>query len=67
MRADGVGILFFSWEVTFETSGVIVPGRVIFVDARWRGVDFRFINIYAPSKREEREGFFGKPISFIIH
>lgn len=57
MRADGVGILFFSWEVTFETSGVIVPGRVIFVDARWRGVAFRFINIYAPSKREEREGF----------
>lgn len=42
-----------------ETEGVIVPWRVIFVDTRWRGVAFRFINIYAPSKREKREGFLG--------
>lgn len=60
VRADGVGILFFSWEMMVETSGVIVPGRVIFVDAKWRGVALRFINVYVPSKREEREGFLGK-------
>lgn len=57
VKADGVGIIFFSWELMVEASGVIVPGRVIFVDARWRGVALRFINVYGPSKREEREGF----------
>lgn len=53
----GWGFFFFSWEVIIEASGVIIPGRVVFVDARWRGVAVRFINVYAPSKRGEREGF----------
>ncbi len=42
-----------------ETSGVIVPGRVIFVDARWRGVALRFINVYGAQQTRGEGGVFG--------
>lgn len=57
VKADGVGILFYSGEFVIESANVIIPGRVIVADVRWRGVAFRFINVYAPSKIEERESF----------
>lgn len=57
VRADGVGILFYSGEFVIESTNVIRPGRVIVADVRWRGVAFRFVNVYAPSKLGEREGF----------
>lgn len=56
-RADGVGILFYSWEFLVEATNIIFPGRVIVADVRWRGVAFRFVNVYAPSKLGERGGF----------
>ncbi len=37
VRADGVGILFYSWEFVIESTNVIIPGWVVVVDARWRG------------------------------
>lgn len=40
-----------------ESTNVIRPGRMIVADVRWRGVAFRFVNVYAPSKLGEREGF----------
>jgi len=58
VKADGVGILFNSQEFHIEGSAMVVPGRVLYVDVRWRGVRVRFINVYAPSKREDRRGFF---------
>ncbi len=27
------------------------------MDVRWRGIAFRFVNVYAPSKLGDREGF----------
>lgn len=47
----------FTWEFVIESTNVIRPGRVIVADVRWRGVAFRFVNVYAPSKLGEREGF----------
>lgn len=65
-RADGVGILFFSWEFEVESTSSPVPGRVLVVDVRWRGAALRLINVYGPSKLAEREGFLGSiaPILF---
>lgn len=40
-----------------ESANVIIPGRVMVVDARWRGVAFRFVNVYAPSRLGDREDF----------
>lgn len=34
VRADGVGILFFSWEFVIESANVIIPGRIVVVDVR---------------------------------
>lgn len=66
VKADGVGILFNSWDFEIESVVKGYPGRVMRVDARWRGVNLRFINVYAPSKRCERVGFFNclKPFFF---
>lgn len=57
IRADGVGILFYSWDFIIESANVMIPGRVIVVDARWRGVAFRFVNVYVPSKLGDRKVF----------
>lgn len=57
VNADGVGILFYSWDFVIESAIVIIPGRVVVVDVRWRGISFRFVNVYAPSKLGDREGF----------
>ncbi len=57
VRADGVGILFYSWEFIIESANVMIPGRVLVVDARWRGVALRFVNVYVPSKLGDRKGF----------
>lgn len=57
VKADGVGILFYSWDFVIEYAIVIIPGRVVVVDVRWRGISFRFVNVHAPSKLGDREGF----------
>lgn len=57
VNADGVGILFYSWDFVIESAIVIIPGRVMVVDVKWRGIAFRFVNVYAPSKLGDREGF----------
>ncbi len=57
VKADGVGILFYSWEFIIESANVMIPGRVLVVDARWRGVALRFVNVYVPSKLGDRRGF----------
>lgn len=49
--------MFYSGEFMIETTNVIMPGRVIMADVRWRGMAFQFVNVYAPSKLWEREGF----------
>lgn len=51
VHADGVGIIFGSWEVVIEVAVCVVPGRVLVVDCRWRGVRLRLLNVYAPSVR----------------
>ncbi len=45
MKADGVGILFNSQEFIIEGSLMVVPGRVLYADVRWRGVSIRLINV----------------------
>ncbi len=69
VKADGVCILFYSREFDIESANVFIPGRVIVTDVRWRGVAFRFIHVYAPSKIEEREGFWENlaPILYTNH
>lgn len=57
-KADGVGILFRSWDFNVGPEVVVVPGRVLSVDGTWRGVTFRAICVYAPTQRGERKGFF---------
>lgn len=66
VKAYWVGILFNSQEFIIERSLMVVPGRVLYADVRWRGVSIRLINVYAPSKREERVGFFNflKPLFY---
>lgn len=66
VKADGVGILFYSWDFQLEILSVLIPGRILVVDARWRGVAFRFINVYVPSKIGDRKGFLNvlKPCLF---
>ena len=38
----------FIWGLGFPPFGLfsVVQGRVLVVDAEWRGVHFRFINVY---------------------
>ncbi len=67
VNADGVGILFYSWDFVIESAIVIIPGRVMVVDVKWRGIAFRFVNVYAPSKLGDREGFFGKFECNFVH
>ncbi len=31
------GYFIYSWEFVIESTNVIIPGRVVVVDARWRG------------------------------
>lgn len=38
VHSDGVGIIFCSHGVCVESSVCVVPGRVLVVDCRWRGV-----------------------------
>ena len=54
----GVGILFGDRDFRVSGSFSVVQGRVLVVDAAWRGVSFRFINVYAPAHRRERKGVF---------
>lgn len=48
---------FFYWEFVIESANVIIPGRIVVADVRWRGLAFRFVKVYAPSKLGDREGF----------
>lgn len=57
-KGDGVGILFRSHEWEVEDVVGVVPGRVICVDGRWRGIKFRAIGVYAPCRVGNRQGFF---------
>lgn len=50
----GGGILFKGWDIKINTRVSIVPGRVLCVDCRWKGVPLRLIlykliNVYAPT------------------
>ena len=56
-REDGVGILF-KGAVKIETSVCVVLRRVLCVDGIWNGVGVRWVNVYAPSVRARRVGFF---------
>ena len=57
VREDGVGMLFRG-TVKVESSVCVVPGRVLCVDGIWKGVGVRWVNVYAPSVRARRVGFF---------
>lgn len=48
--ADGVGILFYTWDFVIESAIVIIPGRVVVVDVdvRWRGIAFHFVIVIMP-------------------
>ena len=58
VHSSGVGILFGDRGFRVSGSFSVVQGRVLVVDATWRGVSFRFVNVYAPAQRRERKGFF---------
>ncbi len=66
VRADGVGILFFSWEVMLKHRGYCSREGDFCVDAKWRGWPYGY-KCVLPSKRDEREGFLGKIFSVIVY
>lgn len=53
-----MGILFRSFDWHIEQVLSAVPGRVICVDGKWRGVNFRAIGVYAPCSVGQRQVFF---------
>lgn len=57
-HADGVGILLKGWEFPIQAELEVVPGRVLCVDASWRGSPLRLVSVYAPSPLGERRDFF---------
>uniref|UniRef100_A0A3B1K8S2 Endonuclease/exonuclease/phosphatase domain-containing protein n=1 Tax=Astyanax mexicanus TaxID=7994 RepID=A0A3B1K8S2_ASTMX len=58
-RGDGVGLIFRSHDFAVTAVLSVVPGRVICTDGTWRGLRFRAVGVYAPSRIGERRGFFG--------
>ncbi|KAL2080678.1 hypothetical protein ACEWY4_024484 [Coilia grayii] len=66
VRADGVGILFRGWDFTMHVVWEVVAGRVLCVDAGWRGVQLRLINVYAPCVPGERRRVFAE-VAPLLH
>lgn len=58
VHSSGVGILFGNKDFQVRDSFSVVQGRVLVVDALWRGVFFRFINVYAPAEPKGRKALF---------
>ncbi|KAL2080684.1 hypothetical protein ACEWY4_024477 [Coilia grayii] len=66
VRADGVGILFRGWDFTMHVVWEVVAGRVLCVDAGWRGVQLRLIYVYAPCVPGERRRVFAE-VAPLLH
>ena len=58
VHSSGVGVLFGDQDFHVSGSFSVVQGRVLVVDAEWRGVYFRFINVYAPAEPRGRKDLF---------
>lgn len=58
VHSSGVGILFGDRDFCVVGSFSVIQGRVLVVDADWRGAKFRFINIYAPAEPRGRKDLF---------
>lgn len=56
--ADGVGVLFRSWDFEVGSGLVVMPGWVLSVDRAWRGIPFRIVCVYALAQRWGRSVFF---------
>lgn len=52
--SNGVGIIFKGDMFKIESSMVIEPGRIFYVDGNVDGVRYRLINVYAPTNRSSR-------------
>ena len=58
VHSSGLGILFGERDFHVSGSFSVVQGRALVVDADWRGVYFRFINVYAPAEPQGRRDLF---------
>lgn len=66
VHSTGVGVLFRGWDFSVLETFSVVQGRVLGVDADWRGLRFRFICVYAPADRGGRREVFRdiEPVCF---
>lgn len=58
VHSSEVGILFGDRDFCVVGSFSVIQGRVLVVDADWRGAKFRFVNIYAPAEPRGRKYIF---------
>lgn len=58
VHSSGVGVLFGCRDFHLSGCFSVVQGRVLVVDAEWRGVHLRFINVYAPVESQGRKDLF---------